>query len=102
MLFRSKQGVDSLQGPSNVGSNIFFSTNTRSLGGYGYSIGSGVVQKGVNIQWWNSWEWKHGLFLEAALWMRKVTKPQGVYAAADAQVFTVGIRWNMFRREYDY
>lgn len=97
-----KQGIDSLQAPSNVGSNMFFSTNTRSLGGYGYSIGSGVLQKGINIQWWNSWEWKHGLFLEAALWLRKVTKPKGVYAAADAQVFTIGLRWNMFRREYDY
>lgn len=97
-----KQGLDSSGTTSNVGSNIFKLYTTRSMGDYGYTIGSGVAHKGLNAQLLLSYEWKQNLYLEGVALIRKLSRPAGANYPPDATVFTVGLRWNMFRREYDY
>lgn len=97
-----KQGVDSSGTFSNVGSNIFKLSFPRSLGDYGYHVGSGILQRGMNLQLLLSYEWKPNLFVEGAALVRKVSKPAGVTAVPDVMMVTLGLRWNMFRREYDY
>lgn len=97
-----KQGLDSTGTAANYGSDIFKLNTTRSAGDYGYTIGSGIANKGINARLLVSYEWKENLFLEASGLYRKVSKPVGANYPPDASVFTVGLRWNMFRREYDY
>lgn len=97
-----KQGLDSTGTASNVGSNILKLNTTRTLGDYGYEIGSGIAHKGVNAFLVVSYEWKENLFFELSGLYRKLSKPAGANYPPDATVFTVGLRWNMYRREYDY
>lgn len=97
-----QQGWDSTGTKANYGSDIFKLNQTRSAGDYGYTIGSGIKGKGMNAQWLLSYEWKENLFLEVSALYRKLSKPAGVVVAPDASVITVGVRMNMFRREYDY
>jgi hypothetical protein len=92
-----KQGVDSVN--TNYGGNIFKINTTRS-GDYGYKIGDGIGTKGLNASVLASYEWKENLFLEGSLMFRHL-KPD-VASAENSLMLTVGVRMNMFRREYDY
>lgn len=94
-----KQGVDTAS--SNYGSNIFKLYTTRN-GEYGYTLPSGPVSKGLNAQFLASYEWKENLFVDANIQFRKLTAGNEVIATGESKVFTIGLRWNMFRREYDY
>jgi hypothetical protein len=92
-----KQGIDT--GSSNLGNNIF-KTNTTRSGDYGYKIASNPSAKGLNTSVLVSYEWKENLFLESSLLFRHFkTTTTGV---DNALMLTVGVRMNMFRREYDY
>jgi hypothetical protein len=93
------QGVDT--GASNYGSNIFKIYTTRS-GDYGYKLPSGVKASGVNAQLAASYELKENLFLDASMLIRKWKTDGDVQLPRSTSVFTAGLRWNMFRREYDY
>src|SRR4030095_283672 len=93
-----KQGLDSAN--SNFGSNIFKINSTRSHGDYGYEFLGGVRTKGMNLSGLLSFEWKENMFLDGSLLYRH-WKPETM-EAANTFMFTVGIRINMFRREYDY
>lgn len=98
-----RQGRDALDSASsNVGTNIFKMNYTRSLGDFGYQIGSGIDQKGLNLQLLLSFEWKENLFLELSQQWRKVSGSALAYQSPDARIFSVGLRWNIWRREYDY
>ncbi|HEY0679481.1 MAG TPA: hypothetical protein VGD17_14455 [Chitinophagaceae bacterium] len=92
-----KQGLDTAN--RNFGNNIF-KPNTSRTGDYGYKIGSGVAVSGLNISGLLSYEWKENLFLEGSLLFRR-WKPENL-SADNSLMFTVGLRLNMFRREYDY
>jgi hypothetical protein len=94
-----RQGVDT--GSVNVGSNIFKLYNTRS-GDYGYHLPSGVNSTGMNAQLALSYELKENLFVEGSLLVRRFSTANDVYAKRNTTVATLGIRVNMFRREYDY
>lgn len=97
-----KQGLDSTGTAANYGSDIFKINSSRSAGDYGYTIGSGISSKGINARLLISYEWKENLYLEGSGMYRKLSKPAGANYPPDASIFTVGLRWNMFRREYDY
>lgn len=92
-----KQGLDSVN--SNFGGNIFKINDTRN-GDYGYTLAGGIGTKGINASALVSYEWKENLFLEGSL-MYRHWKPQNT-SADNALMLTVGVRLNMFRREYDY
>ncbi|MBO9571003.1 MAG: hypothetical protein J7497_02155, partial [Chitinophagaceae bacterium] len=86
-------GVDT--GNSNYGSNIFKLYTTRSNGDYGYSLPSGVPVNGLNAQLTASYELLENLFIDGSLMIRNLEDKK-------ATVGTLGLRLNMFRREYDY
>jgi hypothetical protein len=92
-----KQGVDTLN--SNVGSDIFMLNTTRSSD-YGYSLPSGPLSNGVNAQWLVSYQALPNLFLDFSVLMRRLNA--NVIPDQKTSMFTVGIRMNTFRREYDY
>lgn len=92
-----KQGLDSIN--SNFGFNIFKPNGTRSME-YGNEVGGGISSRGFNVAGLVSWEWKENLFVEGSLMFRNF---KTVNTSADnSLMLTVGLRLNMFRREYDY
>ncbi|HSF44704.1 MAG TPA: hypothetical protein VLA58_01795 [Chitinophagaceae bacterium] len=88
-----QQGSDTAS--KNFGNNIFLDSDTRP-GDYGYNFGSAVKKNGMNASLWAAYEWKENFFIEANFMMRKFTGSDTRTTA------TLGIRWNMARREYDY
>ena len=93
------QGVDT--GTSNVGTNIFKLYTSRS-GDYGYKLPSGISSTGLNAQLFLSYELKENLFIDWSLMVRKWDSNSNVYPKNNTSVATLGLRMNMFRREYDY
>lgn len=94
-----RQGVDT--GTSNYGSNIFKLYSTRE-GDYGYKLPSGIGSTGVNAQLLLSYEVKENLFIDGSLMIRRWETNSNVYPNNNTTVATLGLRMNMFRREYDY
>ncbi len=94
-----RQGTDT--GSVNFGNNIFLLNNTRSRD-YGYYVPSGVASTGINSSFLVSYEVKENLFLEGSLLYRKFTATNLPAASSGTKLLTVGLRMNMFRREYDY
>jgi hypothetical protein len=94
-----KQGVDT--GAANYGSNIFKLYSTRR-GDYGYKLPSGIRSTGVNAQLFLSYELKENLFVDGSLLLRRWKANGDVYPKNNTTVATVGLRMNMFRREFDY
>ncbi len=87
-----KQGVDT--GDSNYGSNIFKLYDTRSAD-YGVTLPFGVPVKGLNAQLLASYELKENLYVDASLLVRRLEQQR-------TTMLTLGLRLNMFRKEYDY
>jgi hypothetical protein len=81
---------------SNFGNNPFLDSDTRSNGSYGYTFGKPVEVQTFNTNLWVAYEWKENFFIEANLYLRKYTN------ASINSIASLGIRWNMHRREYDY
>lgn len=94
-----RQGVDT--GSSNVGTNIFKLYNTRN-GDYGYKIPSGIGSNGLNAQLFFSYELKENLFIDGSVMIRRWETNSNIYPKQNTSVATLGLRMNMFRREYDY
>lgn len=99
-FIRWQQGLDSSS--ASLGSNIFKVVSARPANDYGYFIGSGISAKGMNARLLISYEWKENLFLEFSGLYRTLRDAGKRIDVPDATVITVGLRWNMFRREYDY
>jgi hypothetical protein len=88
-----KSGVDTAG--KNFGNNIFLSNDTRAAFD-GFYYGSPVSRKNMNFNFWLAYEWKENLFLEGNMYFRKQEgKANNIFSS-------VGLRWNMHRREYDY
>lgn len=88
-----KSGVDTAR--KNFGNNIFLSNDTRaSFDGFYY--GTPLSRKNMNFNLWLAYEWKENLFLEGNMYFRKQE------GKANNTFSSVGLRWNMHRREYDY
>lgn len=92
-LIAWQQGSDTAS--KNFGNNIFLDSDTRP-GDYGYNFGSAVKKNGLNGSIWLAYEWKENFFIEGNLMMRKFTGSDTRTTA------TLGVRWNMAKREYDY
>ena len=96
----NKQGLDSAG--ENFGSNILLNYNTRPRD-YSFYIGSGIPAIVVNSTAYLSYQWKENLFLEGTLMYRtySVQNPGGT-TKSNTTMYTIGLRLNMFRRQYDY
>jgi hypothetical protein len=96
-----QQGRDS----SNVsyGSNIFLpNTPPYRMGDYGYEIGSGWKTNVLYGSLLVSYELKENLFLELFGVYRKQETKTAPIQSASSTVVSLGVRWNMHRREFDF
>jgi hypothetical protein len=97
-----RQGIDSPGTNQNFGSNIFKNYATRSAGDYGYKIGSGLLTNCVNLSALVSYELKENLYIDASVTYRDYVVHDAISTVNASATFTLGIRMNMFRRQYDY
>jgi hypothetical protein len=93
------QGLDSLG--RNFGSNPLQNYITRPRE-YGFFIGSGNKAKCVNATFVASYELKENLFIEGTALYRKYTTTLASSLAGNTSMLSIGLRWNIARREYDY
>ncbi|MGN6421424.1 MAG: hypothetical protein ACTHMC_28175 [Pseudobacter sp.] len=91
------QGTDTAN--SNFGTDIFKMNHTRN-GDYGYKLPAGPKSTGVNAQLLVSYELKENLFVDGSVMIRKLKSD--VITDRNINLFTIGLRLNMYRREYDY
>jgi hypothetical protein len=97
-----KQGLDSAG--VNFGSNVLENYSTRPRD-YGFSIGSGVRTNCVNLSIAASYELRENLFIDASMMYRNysVSNPAAAgISSSNSAIFSIGIRLNTFRRQYDY
>lgn len=95
-----KQGLDSAG--VNFGSNILENYDTRPRD-YGFKIGSGIPANCVNASALVSWEPKENVFLDFSVMYRTYTIHDITATTnTNSTTFTIGLRINMFRRQYDY
>lgn len=98
-LIYFRQGLDS--GGVNYGGNIFLNYDTRPYD-YGYKIPAGVPANCVNLSTLVSWEPKENLFIDLSALYRTYTTNGLTKETRSSTTFTIGLRMNMFRRQYDY
>jgi hypothetical protein len=91
------QGLDSLG--INSGSNVKRSYVTRNRT-YGYEVGGGNKAKCLNGSFLASYELKENLFLDANLQRRTYKVELG--GNRNTTVLSLGFRWNMARRNFDF
>jgi hypothetical protein len=93
------QGLDSAG--VNFGSNPLRSYTTRPMD-YGWSIGEGRSSTGINASLWVGFEVLENLFIDGSMMIRKMDVPDDPKLTTNSTMFSLGLRMNMFRREYDY
>jgi hypothetical protein len=89
-----QSGADTAR--KNFGNNIFLDNDTRALPQHGYFFGTPMPRKNLNASFWLAYEIRENLFLETNLVYRKI---EGL---PSNMMSSIGMRWNMHRREYDY
>ncbi len=92
------QGLDTAN--ANFGGNIFKSYVSR-LTDEGYKIGSGNKATCLNTVLGISYEWKQNLFLEAGF-QRRSYHLASTAATSNTTMMSLGIRWNVNKRVYDF
>jgi hypothetical protein len=101
-LIASTQGKD--DSLYDWGNDIFIPYGMRAKE-YGNRINQGLQENLANFSLTASWELKHNLYVDLSCLIRRAT---GAYVAyyglthEDTNFFSVGLRWNMGRRDYDY
>jgi hypothetical protein len=95
------QGRDSSS--LSYGSNIFYPNQSPfRQGDYGYNIGSGWKTNVLLASFLLSYEFRENFFVELnALFRRQETKTAPL-TSANTSVLSLGLRWNMHRREFDF
>lgn len=93
------QGLDSAG--INFGSNPMENYLTRPRD-YGFRIGSGNKAKCLYASFVAAYELKENLFIEGTALYRRYTTKLASALAGTTTMLSIGIRWNMARREYDY
>lgn len=94
------QGKDT--GRLTYGSNIFLPyLPSFRYGDYGYNVGGPIRGKTAYASLLISYEWKPNLFIELNGVFRKVSATT-VSPSQNTSIVYFGIRWNMWRREFDY
>jgi hypothetical protein len=82
-------------GGANYGNNIFRDSDTRARE-YGNRMGQAMETQWINGNLWAAYEWKENFFIETNFTFRQTNNvPLNVVAS-------LGVRWNMHRRDYDY
>jgi hypothetical protein len=100
-LIYYQQGRDSSS--RSYGSNIFLpNTPPYRVGDYGYSIGSGWNTKVFYGSFAVSYELRENLNIDVSGLFRKQETTTAPVTSKNVSVVTVGLRWNMARREFDY
>jgi hypothetical protein len=94
-----KQGLDSASG-RNSGADIFRLNTDNRTSNYGYTMLNGVSSTGLNASFLASYEVHENIFVDANLLIRRFTK--GSATAQNTTMFGVGVRMNLWFREYDY
>ncbi|MBP6686250.1 MAG: hypothetical protein KA160_00225, partial [Lacibacter sp.] len=84
----------------NAGSDIFRLNTDGRTSNYGYTTTNGVESKGINALFLASYELYENIFIDANLLFRRFTK--GNAAAQNTTVFGLGVRMNLWYRDYDY
>ena len=98
----NKQGLDSAG--ENFGSNILLNYDTRPRD-YGFYVGSGIPATVVKFKLPHpSYQALPNLFLEGTIMYRTYTvqDPTLGTTKTSSTMYTLGLRLNMFRRQYDY
>lgn len=94
-----QQGLDSASG-RNSGADIFRLNTDMRNSNYGYSMLNGVKSTGVNMSFLASYEIYENIFIDANLLFRRFTR--GSEAAQNTTMLGLGVRMNLWFREYDY
>ncbi len=97
-LIHYRQGLDS--GSRNYGANPRRTYVNRAHGDYGYRVGGGNKVTSNNLQLLASYEVRENLFLDAVL--QKRTYDARVGRDEKATIVSLGVRWNMARRDFDF
>jgi len=96
-----KQGRDS--GSQSYGSNIFLINQPPyRIGDYGYYVGTGWQTNVVYSSLLISYELKENLFLELFGAHRTQDTKTAPITSASSTTFSLGVRWNIGRREFDF
>jgi hypothetical protein len=96
----NKQGTDSSVNPRvSYGGNIFL-PNPKRQGDYGQGFLQGHRATWINTSVLGSYEIRPNLYADASLLFRHYKKTD--LSAKNTLMLTVGVRWNIHRREYDY
>jgi len=103
-LFFWNQGLDS--SAESFGSNIFLpNVSPYRTKEYGYRIGDGLGSKAVVASFLLSYELKQNLFIDVSALFRKQNidaSPTAPAASKNTSVFSLGVRLNMHRREFEF
>lgn len=94
-----KQGLDSSNG-RNFGSDIFRRNGDGRNREFGYTLLAGIKSTGVNASFLASYELRENIFIDANILLRSLKT--GNTAAQNTTLFGVGVRMNLWSREYDY
>jgi hypothetical protein len=100
-LIAYTQGRDSSS--RSFGSNIFY-PNIAAFRqeDFGYEIGSGWKTAVFIGSFLVSYEWKENLFFEFSALVRKQETKTAPIVSGNTSVISLGLRWNMHRREFDF
>ena len=96
-LIYYKQGLDSLG--RNLGSNPLRSYITRQRE-TSLFVGKGNTVKSINFNVLASYELKENMFIDANVQYRSYNRK--LEGNANTSVFSLGFRWNMVRRDFDF
>ena len=96
-----QQGRDSSD--ASFGSNIFLPNNiTYRKKDYGFDIASGWKTNVMYASLLVSYEWKENLFIELFGVIRKQETKTPPITSMNTSIISLGVRWNMHRREFDF
>ena len=94
------QGLDSLNG-ANMGADPFRANGDQRRMDRGYSIAGGRKVRCANALLQLSYELKENLFVDASFLYRKY-KFVNETGVTNTSLFSLGVRLNMFKRDYDF
>jgi len=100
-LMYYQQGRDS--SAASYGSNIFLpNTPPYRTSEYGFDIGSGWKTNVFYASLLLSYEFRENLFVELNALYRKQETVTAPLASANTSVISLGVRWNMHRRDFEF
>ncbi|MCY7422600.1 MAG: hypothetical protein LH478_12760 [Chitinophagaceae bacterium] len=104
-LIHFYQGLDTAStslgsNPSKLYTNRTIDPSTGLLNQYGYYIGNGNKVTVNNLNFLVSYELKENMFVDVNLQNRKYSPAKGT--AQNTTIMSLGFRWNMARRNFDF